>query len=218
MSHRKYDMIAVHRIVLLQKIGPGVHPCHWCGNPVKWLPVKPGKGGWNGVLVVDHVNNMSSDNDPDNLVPSCFRCNIFRQKDEEMRKSLFKFKSNGDREKAVLRKCRVCGYKFLARMSEIICAKSSGYRTGLYCSFKCQCAGRTIAFKSPKAITVNVTGGRGTNQTVVKLSACLYCGEDYYGTPSDLRRGRRYCSISCGLKARYAGFPTNGRTPKKTSD
>jgi hypothetical protein len=28
--------VAAHRLVLFAKIGPGTHPCHWCGTPVTW--------------------------------------------------------------------------------------------------------------------------------------------------------------------------------------
>ncbi|QAY13973.1 HNH endonuclease [Mycobacterium phage Colt] len=60
--------VAEHRIVLYDKIGPGTHPCHWCGKPVTW-----GEG-----LQTDHVDWDRLNNTPDNLVPSCRPCNFNR--------------------------------------------------------------------------------------------------------------------------------------------
>jgi len=65
--------VAVHRIVLYDKIGPGEHPCHWCGETVSW-DIRKGPGA----LETDHVNATRDDNRPGNLVPSCKSCNIKR--------------------------------------------------------------------------------------------------------------------------------------------
>jgi 5-methylcytosine-specific restriction endonuclease McrA len=62
-----------HRVVLFTKIGPGPHACHWCGAEIGWLPK-----GEPGSLQVDHLNAIGDDNRPENLVPSCFRCNTTR--------------------------------------------------------------------------------------------------------------------------------------------
>lgn len=62
-----------HRVVLYDLIGPGVHECHWCGDPVEWLPK-----GTPGELQPDHLNNDGGDNRPENLVPSCRSCNAGR--------------------------------------------------------------------------------------------------------------------------------------------
>lgn len=61
------DCVAEHRVVLYEKIGPGPHPCHWCGGLLGW-------GGKSGINV-DHLDNDKLNNDPDNLVPSCGNCN-----------------------------------------------------------------------------------------------------------------------------------------------
>lgn len=64
----------LHRKVLYDAIGPGPHPCHWCGTPVAW---KRGREAIKA-LVVDHLNHDKDDNDPGNLVPSCNACNGHR--------------------------------------------------------------------------------------------------------------------------------------------
>lgn len=65
--------VYVHRAVLYDKIGTGEHPCHWCKTLVAWL-----RDG--ALLIPDHVDGNTWNNDPDNLVPSCYSCNITRGK------------------------------------------------------------------------------------------------------------------------------------------
>jgi hypothetical protein len=62
-----------HRIVLYDEIGPGPHACFWCGTEVDWLPK-----GDPQCLQVDHLNDDGADNRPENLAPSCGRCNSTR--------------------------------------------------------------------------------------------------------------------------------------------
>lgn len=66
-------IVYVHRQVLYDAIGPGWHPCHWCGALVTWR-----KGFTTDVLVADHVDFDRSNNDRTNLVPSCNICNATR--------------------------------------------------------------------------------------------------------------------------------------------
>jgi hypothetical protein len=64
-----------HRLVLWEKIGPGTHPCHHCGCPVAWFPT-PGEDR----LVVDHLDDDQTNNDPSNVEPSCQGCNVTRSR------------------------------------------------------------------------------------------------------------------------------------------
>lgn len=68
----KGGLVAVHRVVLFDKIGPGDHACHWCTCPVSWDKSWPRDPDG---LVVDHLDHNRLNNDPDNLVPSCEPCN-----------------------------------------------------------------------------------------------------------------------------------------------
>lgn len=106
-----------HRIVLYDKIGPGTHPCHWCGKAIIWMP--GGRTG-DGVLVVDHLDNNSRNNVPENLVPSCHGCNNRRGHAHRMIPSgvLYITNKNGSRTRAKQKDCEHCGKPFLVAISE----------------------------------------------------------------------------------------------------
>jgi hypothetical protein len=61
-----------HRAVLYEMIGPGAHPCRWCGDVVEW----GAKGARK--LVADHLDSDKRNNVPENLAASCHRCNSTR--------------------------------------------------------------------------------------------------------------------------------------------
>lgn len=66
-----------HRMILWDEIGPDPIECHWgCGRTLLWDA--DFKTQWDEVLVVDHLNGVTNDNRPENLVPSCNACNISR--------------------------------------------------------------------------------------------------------------------------------------------
>ena len=65
--------VYTHRLALYEKLGPGVHACHWCSQPIQWLPK-----GMPHAINVDHLDNDGANNDPNNLVASCHPCNTHR--------------------------------------------------------------------------------------------------------------------------------------------
>jgi hypothetical protein len=65
--------VRVHRANLYDKIGPGPHDCTWCGTEIDWYAAE-----FSRDLVADHVDRDTWNNDPENLVPSCNRCNMNR--------------------------------------------------------------------------------------------------------------------------------------------
>lgn len=58
-------LVYVHRAVLYDKLGPGAHPCHYCGRLVVW----------GDTLCGDHLDGDKANNDPANLAPCCHGCN-----------------------------------------------------------------------------------------------------------------------------------------------
>jgi hypothetical protein len=67
LAKRKGGRVMEHRLVLYEKLGPGAHPCFWCGVVLEWKDIR-----------VDHLNESKGDNYPDNLVASCNTCNRAR--------------------------------------------------------------------------------------------------------------------------------------------
>lgn len=65
---------ALHRVVLYDVIGPGSHPCHWCGSEVSWDAPRYSPQE----LQADHIDQDRSNNDAANLVPTCGPCNTSR--------------------------------------------------------------------------------------------------------------------------------------------
>lgn len=65
----KGGIVREHRAILYDALGPGPHPCHWCGTSLPWPRI-----------CVDHLNGVRSDNRPDNLVVACNGCNGSRGK------------------------------------------------------------------------------------------------------------------------------------------
>jgi hypothetical protein len=63
-----------HRAVLYDMLGPGSHPCFWCGKVLEW----------GQRLHADHLDHDRSNNAPINLVPSCLACNSARKEGDQI--------------------------------------------------------------------------------------------------------------------------------------
>jgi hypothetical protein len=72
---RRQNRVAVGRLVLYEKIGPGTHPCTWCDRPLEW--------GAN--LRAARVNGDRADSSPENLVAACASCILERSRRGETR-------------------------------------------------------------------------------------------------------------------------------------
>jgi hypothetical protein len=124
--------VAVCRLVLYEKIGPGMHPCHWCQKPISWMP---GAGLDGDAIIADHLDWNIHNNDPRNLVPSCNMCNAHRTRSGNGRlikpDELFTIDSYGRHHRAAERFCVICGTRFLAALEQVRIGR------GLYCSRSC---------------------------------------------------------------------------------
>lgn len=56
-----------HRVVAYEKYGDTLPDCELCGIPLDW-----------SVAVIDHIDEVKTNNDPSNLRPLCNLCNISR--------------------------------------------------------------------------------------------------------------------------------------------
>lgn len=120
----------IARVMLYDAIGPGPHPCHWCGSYVAW-----DRGG----LVVDHLDHDPTNDVIENLVPSCNPCNAHRRRNGGspiiQEGELVKVKPDGTRSRAIERRCEFCGGPFPAALSQVRLGK------GRFCSRACARSG-----------------------------------------------------------------------------
>lgn len=103
--------LAVARIVLYEKIGPGPQVCHWCGRPITWAVGR--RGNSRDHVIADHLDSDEFNDDPENLVPSCGPCNGTREiriPDDEPHIT----RITGTRLRGPLRACETCGADFVA--------------------------------------------------------------------------------------------------------
>lgn len=101
--------VCEHRVVLYEKLGPGSHPCHWCGATLTWMGMIPTRT--KGYLCTDHLDSDKHNNSPGNLVPSCLPCNTrrgFGFKKIEDTDNHFTDK-HGKRIRATDEVCEICG-------------------------------------------------------------------------------------------------------------
>jgi hypothetical protein len=70
--------VLIYRRALYDAIGPGEHPCHWCGAALTWNVRKAKEGHRAGDIIVDHLDSNARNNASENLVPSCSGCNGLR--------------------------------------------------------------------------------------------------------------------------------------------
>lgn len=170
-----------HRVALYDKIGPGVHPCHHCGELVEWT-----FGIRRGGLVVDHLDGDKRNNSPQNLVPSCNRCNCHVRAGKMIQPDELFVMDSGSRKRAVELECP-CGKKYLK-------AKSQAKRSK-YCSTDCRYRNSKILAEGG---TFLVTSRGRRLRAVRKVCAC---GAEYL-TRASRASTSRGCSITCANKNR----------------
>lgn len=128
-------VVRVHRAVLFDAIGPGPHPCHWCGTILNWRTFRDSENPTApGAITVDHLDLNHRNNAVDNLVPSCHACNVWRNpphrplvRDSED----FIVGKDGGRRRAVRLTCETCGQEFLRQPSNL------RQSAGRFCSRPC---------------------------------------------------------------------------------
>ncbi len=128
-------IVSISRLTLHEKIGPGEHPCHWCGNTVAWK-----LGMVDGALIADHLDWNQSNNSPENLVPSCHPCNAHRTRAGDRRRITegeATLLVSGRPTRAVSRPCLHCGKPFLTVPSQDAGRIRQGRKPQQFCSIVC---------------------------------------------------------------------------------
>lgn len=121
-------LVAEARVVLYAQIGPGEHPCHWCGTKVRWTTGL--RGNLAGSLIADHLDSNELNDAPENIVPACGRCNGTRTQGIKPDEA-FVVRHNGTRARAVKRACEQCGAAFFVPPSFVRPGKAR------FCSRSC---------------------------------------------------------------------------------
>lgn len=189
----KSGCVAEHRLVLYKKIGPGKHKCNWCGREIEW---QPGNHVHDNALTTDHLNNDTLDNDPDNLVPSCHRCNCKRGKKNSLKPGEPFVVRSGSKKRAVMQTCPVCHKEFPAIPSNHL----------TYCSP--ECAGKITGKTAPHALRPDepfIVYGKTRFRAEHRI--CAMCSADFLAFPSS---PKRFCSRSC-FQQKRKGQPTGTR-------
>lgn len=183
--------VSEHRAVLWAKIGPGEHPCHWCGTTVQWCFGRRQGSRPADELNTDHVNSDRRDNRPENLVPSCFRCNVKRSPRSVQDDELYVI-IKGRRNRAGGRTCQHCGAPFLAALIEIRKGRA------VFCSRACH--GAAARLGNDELFVVNAAGVRC--RAVART--CEGCAAAFLAQATNVRRGGgRFCGKSCATRARH---------------
>jgi hypothetical protein len=71
--------VRVARLVLYEKMDGRGGPCHWCGKRLVWRKSKSGAD----TLCVDHLDGDETNDQADNLVPSCRFDNAMRSRERQ---------------------------------------------------------------------------------------------------------------------------------------
>jgi hypothetical protein len=77
----KKGVIPAHRLLCYEiRYKDHVYsPCHWCGYPLFWKVKYSGTNKVQSMVVnVDHIDGNNANNDPLNLIASCYWCNSNR--------------------------------------------------------------------------------------------------------------------------------------------
>lgn len=175
-----------HEAVLYARIGPGPHPCHWCGRLVDWKQKVRRK--MVGVLCTDHLNGIETDNRSSNLVASCFRCNISRAHPQNFGPSEDWVRRGSQRLRYHIRTCAGCGQDF--KCANFV--KTSKDHVGRFCSLECYRKSIMIPDGEPYIVRKD-----GFRQRAVELN-CPECGTPFLYPKAHInRKGLKFCGKAC---------------------
>lgn len=189
----KYGKLGLHRWLVYRRLGPGPHPCHWCGKPLNWLP----KQRWTGAIVVDHVDGNRGNNDEANLVVSCHPCNVRRGRrnriDIDAGELTVMLASGPTRAVELL--CEECGTAYLTRRQRAT--------TQRFCSHACsaRASGRHLAVPDDEPYVEQRLGDGRTARLRAVQRICRSCTQPFLVECGRLKKGTgNFCSYQCAGK------------------
>jgi hypothetical protein len=190
--------VAEHRFVLYEKIGPGEHPCHWCGKMLRWTPGEQLPDS----ITPDHLDSIKRNNVPDNLVPSCQKCNSSRTHHENFDKRIKPGDAvitlkNGHRIKAVESICAECGFSFAHPV------KPSRRSRGKFCSKHCAVIFR-YKHRPPLPPGIFLLPTRNGKNVHASMANCKQCGSQYPRPTFKPPDRGLFCSRRCATTWDYA--------------
>lgn len=112
-------VISCARVTLYEKLGPGEHPCNWCGVALTWHPESRYSPN---ALLADHLNHDPTDDEAGNLVASCNACNGHRRRRGDSKLISSKEPTvlrGGKPTRAVERRCNICGDLILIAWADL---------------------------------------------------------------------------------------------------
>jgi hypothetical protein len=185
----KCGTVAIHRKTLYDKIGPGIHVCHWCNTEVEWMHGRPSQPRY---LVTDHLDDDSGNNAPENLVPSCCACNSGRSKGRGRLRpgESFIISAGGRAIRAEWFYCCICGKSYLSHTN----IKGLPYKKT--CSRSC--ANKAISAAASRKRKPVIPDGalfvvRLGSRHVATKKTCEHCNNEFI---TDIRKAR-FCSSRC---------------------
>jgi hypothetical protein len=186
-----------HRVILYGKIGPGPHPCHWCGRMVDWrlTPIRKGTPTTND-LVVDHVDANRYNNAPENLVPACNHCNVSRSRQKNK----------------TIHVCEQCGENFRR-------APSNNPKWVRFCSRSCRSKFLAHAgvIGSPRMIKEGeLFVWDGGQRARAEKRNCAHCATEFL---SAIKSSAKFCCHKCygdSLKGRTLPYRPGRTVPDGT--
>ena len=200
--------VAEHRLVLWNKIGPGVHKCRWCDRRISWdAPIgsrdpRP--------LVPDHLDGNRLNNTPENLVESCNPCNVMRGRPDRVRDDEVFVTEGTVRHRAEKRSCQYCGEEFLAITAQINVAPE---RNGKYCSISCK---QSAALARKHGHTPETLFGynRRGQKFKAKERTCQECGKKFLFAISMAKHcPGKFCSKRCSATYNNRAHLIGNRLP-----
>lgn len=180
--------MSVHRINLFEKLGPGVHRCHWCKKPLIWEVRRKAK---RRAIFVDYLDHDRNNVSKQNIIPICNTCNV-RRKQRDVAEEYVEIA--GIRHRATRRICATCEKEFLVPTYQL------KHRPARFCSVSCRSGGEIQP--GELFIEVQIKDGRIKRLRATEIE-CQTCHRKIL---KETGKKRRFCSVPCAAIGRAVAW------------